>query len=51
MNVSYYLRDKAISHPDNVFIIDMERDFTFPKLKAFTNRLANFLLQKHQKGR
>ena len=49
MNVSYYLRDKAISHPDNVFINDMERDFTFSEIEVLTNRLANFLFQKNIK--
>ncbi len=51
MNVSYYLRDKAISHPDNLFINDMEKDFTFSEIEVLSNRLANFLLEKKVKKR
>ena len=47
MNVSNYLRDKAISHPDNLFINDMEKDFTFSDIENLTNRFANFLKHKN----
>lgn len=48
MNVSYYLRDKAISHPDNVFINDMERDFTFSEIEMLQS-ISKFLFQKASK--
>ncbi len=47
MNVSNYLRDKAISHPNNIFINDMEKDFTFSEIEELTNHFANFLKQKN----
>ena len=47
MNVSYYLRSKAVSHPDNMFINDTGRDFTFSEIESLSNRFANLLKEKN----
>ncbi len=47
MNVSNYLRDKTFSHPDNIFINDMETDFSFSEIEKLANQFSNFLVQKN----
>ncbi|MBK7109358.1 MAG: class I adenylate-forming enzyme family protein [Chitinophagales bacterium] len=47
MNVSNYLREKAKSFPDNVFINDLEKDFTFSEIENLANCFANFLRRKN----
>lgn len=47
MNVSNYLRDKAKSFPNNVFINDLEKDFTFSEIENLANSFANFLYKKN----
>lgn len=47
MNVSNYLRDKAKLLPDNMFINDLEKDFTFSEIESLANGFANFLHKKN----